>query len=66
MTVDEIKEKVLSGEILPGLYSGGSDKIVEIYKNSFVIRTLQENGWTRLDIYEYLDNDWVYSESYEK
>lgn len=65
MTIEELKEKVLTGAIESGIYAS-DDKIVLVDNNGFTIKTMQANGWTRLDIYEYLDNEWVYSESYER
>lgn len=33
--------------------------------NGFHISTYQENGWIRQNIYEYIDNEWVNSETFK-
>lgn len=66
MTIEEMKEKFINGELEKGLYTSGQDKIVKIDDNGFSIGTIQNNGWTRSNTYEYIDNTWVESESYEK
>ncbi len=65
MTIDEMKQKFINNSLDYGLFSA-DDKIVIIDTKGFTIRTPQENGWTRLNIYEYIDNEWVESETYEK
>lgn len=67
MTIDELKEKVVNNEIEKGLFTS-EDKIVEVFDNGFSIKTLQANGWSRTNIYEYDKSDdiWTESESYNK
>lgn len=67
MTIDEIKHRYVTNTLEYGLFTAG-DKTVRIFKGGFEISTYQENGWIRLNIYEY-DNEtglWTESETYEK
>ena len=65
MTIDEMKQRFIDGSLDLGLFTAG-DKIVTITNEGFTISTTQDNGWTRLNIYEYIDGEWVESENYEK
>lgn len=65
MTIEEMKQKFIDGSLELGLFTA-NDKIVIVTNKGFVISTTQKNGWTRLNIYEYIDNEWVESETYEK
>lgn len=65
MTIDEMKQRFIDGSLDMGLFTAG-DKIVTITSTGFTISTAQDNGWTRINIYEYIDGEWVESETYEK
>lgn len=71
-SVDEFKEKVKNKTLELGLYSGkngqGQDITVIIDVDKFVIYTKQNNGWSRVNIYEYdrEEDIWVEEETYEK
>lgn len=66
MTIEEMKQKFIDGTLEAGLYTSDNNKIVKIGSNGFSISTLQDNGWTRINTYEYIDNQWIEGESYEK
>lgn len=66
MTIEEMKQKFLDGEFKTGLYTSGENRTIWIDKNGFTISTKQDNGWFRVNIYEYIDNKWIESETYEK
>lgn len=71
-SVDELKEKVKNKTLELGLYSGknsqGQDITVIIDVDKFAIYTKQNNGWSRVNIYEYgrEEDIWVEEETYEK
>lgn len=65
MTIDELKEKVINNELEKGLFTS-NDKIVEVFDNGFSIKTLQDNGWSRTNIYEFDGELWAESETYDK
>lgn len=70
-TIDELKELYIKGELNSILYSGKNedecDVVITTNSKGFTIATNQQNGWVRLDIYEYdaENNLWDYSESYD-
>lgn len=66
MTIDEMKKKIIDGTLEKGLFTSGNNKIVNVFGNGFEIRTSQDNGWQRINTYEYVDDLWVETESYEK
>lgn len=65
MSIETMKQKFTDGQLDLGLYTAG-EKTVMIMNNGFKISTLQDNGWYRVNIYEYIDNEWIESETYEK
>ena len=66
MTIEEMKQKLIDGSLETGLYTTSDNKIVNVFRNGFSIRTTQNNGWDRVNIYEYIDNEWIESETYER
>ena len=66
MTIDELKQKLVDNTLERGVFTAGN-KIVEIYANGFDIKTPQDNGWIRINSYQYFrdDDTWVESETYE-
>lgn len=65
MTIDEMKERYINNTLEYGLFTAG-EKVVRIFKGGFEISTYQENGWIRTNRYEYIDEIWVETETYEK
>lgn len=65
MTIEELKEKTINKELEYGLFSS-DDKVVYVFENGFTILTLQDNGWTRNNTYEFDKGNWIESEMYEK
>lgn len=65
MLIDEMKRKYVSGELELGLFTA-DNKIIVVDSIGFMIKTFQDNGWARLNIYEYIDNKWIESETYER
>ncbi len=65
MTIDELKEKVINNELEKGLFTS-DDRIVEVFDNGFSIKTLQDNGWFKTNIYEFDGGLWSESETYDK
>lgn len=66
MTIDELKQRFIDGSLEYGLFTSGEKRIVRVFSRGFAISTLQDNGWTRVNYYEYIDGEWVESETYEK
>lgn len=66
ITIEEMKQRFIDGSLDSGLFTSGDNKVVIVSSTGFIIRTLQDNGWTRLNIYEYVDDEWIESESYER
>ena len=66
MTIDELKQRYIDGSLEYGLFTSGDNRIVRVFKGGFSISTLQDNGWTRINYFEYVDDEWVESETYEK
>lgn len=66
MTIDEFKEKFINKELEVGLFTSNDNKVIRIFDNGFSISTYQDNGWTRINIYEYIDEVWCESETYER
>ena len=72
ISIDEIKKKIENKEMEIGIYTGknGEDKevILIVDVDKFATHTKQNNGWSRVEIYEYdrTGNTWVDEETYEK
>lgn len=73
MTIEELKQRVINGELEKGIYdSQNQDEetiIVEVLSNNhFTIKTLQQNNWIRVNeyIYDKEKNLWEYAETYDK
>lgn len=66
MTIDEMKQRFEANDLNPGIYSAGDNKFIIVDSNGFTINTIQDNGWVRANIYEFIDGEWVESETYEK
>lgn len=72
MTIDEMKEKFLKGELEQGIFSSRNDErqgvIVEIGSDGFRTITSQDNGWLRINTYTYdkEDKEWIMEETYER
>ena len=64
--IEDLKNNFINGNLENGIYTSGVNKIVKVGSNGFSINTLQNNGWTRINIYEYIDQQWIESETYEK
>ncbi len=66
--VETLKVLFVNEVLTVGIYSGKNDKgqliTLTVNNNGFTIRTAQDNGWYRDDIYEYIDYTWIYSETY--
>ena len=72
MTIQEMREKFLKGELQEGLFTSNNenkeDLIVGISKDGFRISTHQSNGWIRINEYTYdkENNDWIEEEIFDK
>lgn len=66
ISIDELKQRYIDGSLEYGLFTSGDNRIVRVFSGGFAISTLQDNGWTRINYYEYVDDEWVESETYEK
>ena len=71
ISIEELKETYLLGELEQGIYSTTNEDNEDITvlvdrENGFDVYTNQSNGWTRLDCYDYdsIDSTWSYSEMY--
>lgn len=71
-TIDKLKEMYTEGSLKTGLYTSrnedGCDILLGVQQGvGFDIHTNQENGWIRVDSYDYdvENNTWTQSESYE-
>ena len=69
-SLDEFKKDFIDGKLEKSLFTStnenGDTIIVEICDDRFIIRTAQDNGWTRVNEYVYDEDGWTSSESYEK
>lgn len=73
MTIEELKQRVISGELEVGIYDSqnqdGESIIVEVLSdNHFTTKTLQQNDWIRINeyIYNKESDSWEYGETYDK
>lgn len=69
-SIEELKQDFVDGKIEKGLYTSLNEKgnlvIVEVYNDRFTVTTKQTNDWYRVEEYLYDNDEWVYSESYER
>ena len=67
--IDDLKAMAQNPSQKLGLYASvneqNEDIIVKIDKDYLELQTLQDNGWVRVNYYEYIDENWVQSETYE-
>lgn len=66
MTLEEMKQRFIDGSLLPGIYTSGLDKIIEVSGDGIYIKTYQDNGWTRINGYTYDGDVWTYEEFYDR
>lgn len=66
MSIEEMKERFIDGSLEKGIFTSGNDTVVKVFDSGFSISTFQDNGWTRINIYEYDGDTWTYEETYEK
>lgn len=66
--IETLKTLFVNDVLKNGIYSGKNEKgqlvVLLVNNNGFTIRTAQDNGWYRDNIYEYLECTWIYSETY--
>lgn len=70
MLIEDMKEKLINGELDKGVFVSHNEKgehqLIEIRDNYLSIKTSQENGWLRENIYTYENGTWTYEELYDK
>lgn len=69
-SIEDFKQDFIDGKLEKGLFTStnesGDNIIVEVCDDRFIIRTNQDNGWTRLNEYLWDGSTWTTAEWYEK